>query len=110
LAEVLAKSPVKQTLVLVNFPVDGKFATSMALFADSGLQRILVYDSATRTYLSNDLAGERPQDGLAALNDAQAYNWNIPVILTESVKTELQEQATWVEFDGETVRSTAPVR
>lgn len=109
LAEVLAKSPATQTLVMVDFPVNGKYGTSMALFADSGLQRILVYDSKTKSYLSNSLAGGRPQDGLEALNDAQAYNWNIPIILPESAKEALQDQATWVEYDGGKVRSIAPI-
>jgi hypothetical protein len=110
LAGLLAKSPNTDTVVLVNFPVDGKYATSMAWVSDPALRQVLVYDSKTRTYLVNNLGGLRPKDGLEELNDAQSYQWSVPILSPESAKIDLPDKTVWVEFDGKTVRSITPVR
>lgn len=102
LANVLAESPNADTLVLVNFPGDAKGYTSMALVADPRLQRILVYDTKTGSYLANDLAGLRPKDDLENLNDAQAYQWDVPMD-PAAAKAEAQDKDVWIGFQDEKI-------
>lgn len=109
LQEILANSPASHTLVLVNFPNGAKFQTSMALFADPSLTRILVFDPKTRTFLSNDLSGGRPQDGFAALNDPEAYNWDEPVNLSAENGNASPSHAIWIEFDGQHAHQIQPM-
>jgi hypothetical protein len=107
LANVLAKSPDADTLVLVNFPGDAKGYTSMALVADPGLQRILVYDSKTGSYLANDIAGLKPKDDLEDLNDAQAYHWDLPMDAA-AAKAEARDKAVWIGFQDEKITELTP--
>ena len=109
MARILAKAPGVETLVLVNFPADGKFGPAMALLMDSNLQRVLTYDKATGTYQSNDLAGQRPKDEFDALNDARAYNWNVPLQPEEAVHDTSQTRTAWIEFDKGKVSSITPL-
>ena len=109
MTEIFAKHPSMDTLVMVNFSVPAPDYTSMALFADPKLRRILVYDSRTKTFLTNDLAGLRPKDGLEELNDLQAYYWNIPVDCSAAAKIAAQNQALWIEFTDGEIRAVAPL-
>lgn len=105
LAKMLVEAPTPDTLVLVNFPMNAKGYTSMALIADPALQRILVYDPKTKIYLGNDLAGFRPKDDLGDLNDPRAFQWTVPMNSSEGAKAAVQNQSVWLEFDdGKIVR------
>ena len=110
LAGILAKYPNRDTLVLVDSSEDARYYTSMALLADPGLQHMLVFDPETRTYRSNDLAGLRPKDEPGALNDAQAYHWNVPMDSSVASRFADQNRALWVAFDGGKIHPVPPVR
>ena len=108
LTAILAAHPTMDTLVLVNFPNPAPDYTSMVLFADPGLRRILVYEKKTRVFLTNDLAGLRPNDDVGALNDLQAYYWNIPVHSFAQAKTPVPGQVLWIEFDDGEIHLAPP--
>jgi hypothetical protein len=109
ISKILASSPTKDTLVMVNFPSYLPAYQSMALIADPSLRRILLYDGMTKTYLVNNLEGFRPKDDISALSDVQAYWWNIPIDSAKAAKIEAQSQAAWMEFDDGEVHSIAPL-
>jgi hypothetical protein len=101
ISKALAGSPANNTVVMVDFPSYAPAYISMALIADPGLRRILLYDSKTKTYLINDLAGLRPKDDMRALSDVDAYWWNLPIDSTEAAGIANRENARWVRFkDG----------
>jgi hypothetical protein len=105
----LAGSPVGNTVVMVDFPAYAPGYISMALIADPGLRRILLYDSKTRTYLVNDLAGLRPKDDVSALSDVEAYWWDLPIDSTEAAKVATRENARWIQFKDGKVPSIVPL-
>lgn len=109
LAEILARVPTKDTIVMVDFPGDGRYYTSMAMFADPGLQRILIYNTKAGTYMVNDLVGLRPKDEFGALNDVQSYNWTLPIESTQAEKIVGQDRVAWIKFDNEKIYPVASV-
>jgi hypothetical protein len=40
---------------------------------------MMVYDSRTDTYATNNRQGLRPIDSFAGLSDPKSYNWNQPL-------------------------------
>jgi len=109
ISKSLASSPDDHTLVMVDFPASAPGYIAMALIADPGLQRILCYDSKTKTYFVNDLGGSRPKDNVRALSDVQAYWWNLPFDSAQAAKIASQSSVAWLQFDGGTIRSIAPL-
>lgn len=109
MATILARHPLADTLVMVNFPIPAPDYTSMALFADPGLHRIMTYDTKTKTYRTNDLAGLRPKDELDALTDVGAYYWSIHVRSLGAVKAVDEQRALWIESDGGKISLIAPL-
>jgi len=53
--------------------------TSMLLLEAPIIQRILIYDTRTGEYYTNNQQGLRPSDGFTRLSDPQSYNWNQPL-------------------------------
>jgi len=53
--------------------------TSMALLDSPSVPRMMVYDSRTDTYATNNRQGLRPIDSFAGLSDPKSYNWNQPL-------------------------------
>lgn len=105
ISQLLADSSQKDTLVLADCPESPRYYASMALLADPKITRILVYDSHQRTYLSNDLNGERPKDERSALQDVKAFNWNIPVPASEAINETADAGTLWLTFNqGNLVR------
>jgi hypothetical protein len=102
ISRALADSPPDNTVIMVDFPSYAPAYISMALIADPGLRRILLYDSKTQSYLVNDLAGFRPKDDIHALSDVGAYWWDLPIDSIEAVGIAERENAKWIQFkDGE---------
>lgn len=99
IAHLLAQSPQKDTLVLTDCRKSPRYYASMALLADPRITRILVYDSHRRMFLSNDLDGQRPKDDLSGLQDAQAFNWNIPVPASEAAHETSDARTLWLTFN-----------
>lgn len=108
ISKALAGSPSDNTVVMVDFPSYAPAYISMALISDPGLQRILLYDSRTKTYLVNDLAGLRPKDDMRALSDVDAYWWNLPIDSTEAAGIANRENARWVQFKDGKAPSIVP--
>lgn len=109
MATILARHPLADTLVMVNFPIPAPDYTSMALLADPGLRRIMVYDTKTKTFLTNDLAGLRPKNELDALTDVGAYYWSRPIPSLEAVKVVDEQRALWIESDSGKIDLIAPL-
>ncbi|MEO6815248.1 MAG: hypothetical protein ABI177_00985 [Edaphobacter sp.] len=109
MSKSLASLPDAHTLVMVDFPASAPGYISMALIADPDLQRILCYDSKTKTYFVNDLGGSRPENDMKALSDVQAYWWNLPIDSAEAAQVTGQSKIAWLKFDGETIRSISPL-
>jgi hypothetical protein len=108
ISKAIAGSPPGNTVVMVDFPSYAPAYLSMALIADPGLRRILLYDSKTKTYLVNDLAGFRPKDDVKALSDVDAYWWNLPIDSTEAAGIAKRENARWFQFKNGAVPSIVP--
>ncbi|MEO8736449.1 MAG: hypothetical protein ABI380_07890 [Edaphobacter sp.] len=109
IAKSLEGAPANDTLVMVNFPSYPPYYTSMALIANPGIQRILLYDTKTNTYMGNDFNGLRPKDELGALNDVQAYHWDQPVDASEAARAIVPNQATWIEMDKGKIYRRGPL-
>lgn len=111
ISKTLASFPDDHTLVMVDFPAYDPGYICMALIADPGLQRILAYDSKTKTYFVNNFSGFRPKDDISALSDVQAYWWDLPIDSTEAARIANQDKANWIQFkfDDGTIRSVAPL-
>jgi hypothetical protein len=109
MSKTLAGSPGNHTLVMVDFPAHALGYISMALIADPGLQRILCYDSKTKTFSVNDLGGYRPKDDIKALSDLQANWWDQPFGSSEAAKIVGQSKVAWLQLSDGTIRSIAPL-
>jgi hypothetical protein len=108
MARILAQSPDTRTVVLVDFPEDGRFGPAMAFLADARLRTVLTYDTATGTYRVNDLEGAPPKDGFGDLNDAAAYDWSVPLQFEDAARDTSQDRTVWIKFDNGKVYSTSP--
>jgi hypothetical protein len=108
ISRILASSHADKTLVMVDFPTLLPAYTSMALIADPDLQRILLYDSKTRSYFANDLEGFRPKDDIRALGNVDSYWWNVPIDQGEATQAATQDKTVWIKLDGTGIHSVAP--
>ncbi len=79
LADTLAASPGRDTLVLVDPPQKPRYYSNMALLLDPNLRRIFVYDTDAHQIFANDHLGLRPQDGRGNLADLDAFHWSTPL-------------------------------
>lgn len=110
ISKSLASASGDHTLIMVDFPASAPGYVSMALIADPGLQRILCYDSKTKSYFANDLSGFRPKDDVSALSDVQAYWWNLPLDSEQATKVAAQRNAAWIKFDDGMVHTIPPFK
>lgn len=94
----LARWPQKDVLVLADPPSYPSYYTAMALLADPGLKKILVYDSTRNAFFSNDLEGDRPRNDFGALNDPLAYNWTVPMKPSAAADITSREKPLWLEI------------
>jgi|GEM_PF-6173133 len=109
LSTVLSKSPHSDTLVLVDFPAYPSYYASMAFLIDPAIRRILAYDSTAKTYLANDLQGDRPRDEFDALNDTGAFNWKVTMSPSDAAKTISTEKAAWIRFSDNKIEPWHPI-
>jgi hypothetical protein len=105
LSKLFAASPSTDTLVLADFPEYPSPYASMAMLDAPQIKQILIYNSASKTFLDNGHRGHIPMDGYSALNDVQAYTWNLPISSLEAHGILSNGQTLWVEFGNEKIIS-----
>ena len=110
LQRLLAAAPAASTAILIDPPIQPRFYASMVMLVAPQVERVIVYDRKTNTYLANDRGGLLSCDGVDALRDVGAYKWATPVEAQTAAKLMAEPETIRLQYaDGRFVAADSGV-